>query len=478
MYYKYIGTTFARLSPTYTMGGIKPDVCPYQNYDLPAWSALVSNNSMRRGVLPGKPSVITEALPGGCFDYTDGPKPKDIVTPIADIKQHTKRKKKEFEALKAANKIVLSPMLAETSAIRSFQGVSSPSSVVVNDSLTIRSLNTPATLVERNPCNGYFEPGYGIYESLGGLEMDFPLRAGPSVNIAIHRQYEKIAAPIFTTPPISVAYGFYGQIQDALRQPYDEGLITSLVAEANSATWDLLTELGEARETISYIFGLLGSIVDLVVKVKKDIFRARRRPGASAASIADEIASIWMQFRYAITPLGFSVNDSLDYLQSQYSPFQTFRKGNRTTLELTPIDGWSCQDLEIVDRVFLKYQYGYESVTHGLKMNPFATAWELTTLSFVVDWVLNVGDLLSSLVTPSSVIQTGCQYSRQIRQQSLTIKHEDSTLGHHILDIRYYKADPINPLAHIGLTIDPSMTWKRWLDAIALTWGFTKGKLR
>lgn len=481
MYYKYIGSSFGGEGPIWNFFGIKEGQCPADDWPLPLWSGLAANHGASRGVMSGLPKSYDprEALPLGCFDYYDGDVPSPVSIPLADYKSKASSSRKDFEKAKAAGMIVVNAMVAETSSMTLIPGMHGDATSMGGDSLLAPRVDVPPTEpAPVNPCNGYTEPGYAYYTSMGGLPLDYKIRTSGRKSVVVWRLYERYSGAYPGLPPASIGREAYDAAHAILRGPRDSGLVTAVVAEANSGIVDLLTELGEAKETIGYIFGLLGSIVDLVVKTKRDVLRAKTRPGQSAKEIASEVASIWMQFRYAVSPIGYSVNDALDYLQSSFAPYQTFRRGNSTKLDVELSDGWVLKDFEFIDRVWLKYQYSLDTRTQGLKLNPFATAWELTPLSFVVDWVLNIGDLLSSLQTPSAVTQTACTYSRQVRGQTFMVRHESGRYGHIELDMRFYETQPINPLGQVGLNFNPSMTWKRWLDAISLSWLLTKDKLK
>lgn len=465
--------------PEYTPSGTSPGVCDPGPKPQPKFTAVV-NGPVSRGVLEG--SLKATSFAGGPFDFiSEAPlRPKTVY--VSDHRTTTRRPMSSFRALQKDGRIVVSPMHAEKIEYTLFPGGEGLETPFSRDSRT--AISAPGTLIpaEVNPCNGYTEPGYGIYTAFDGVPLDSPFRGPPNSTLAAARSYDGYIITRQALAPELPVKEAIGQILAELNKPWNQNLITAASAEANSGIVDLLTEIGEAKETLGYIMGLLRSIVELVVKTKRDISKAIRnkRPGQAFESIADEVASIWMQFRYAVSPLGYSINDALDYMQSSFSPYQTFRSGDSNNFTPVLSNGWMPSgSIEIIDRVWLKYRFESEDLLHDLKFNPAATAWELIPLSFVVDWVLNIGDLISSLSTPSAVTQIGAQYSRQIRRGSkMLIYKPNSSYGHIELNFAYYNARPYNPLDHVGLTINPSMTWKRWLDALALSWLTTKNMLK
>ena len=87
-------------------------------------------------------------------------------------------------------------------------------------------------------------------------------------------------------------------------------------------------------------------------------------------------------------------------------------------------------------------------------------------MSFVVGWVLPIGDILGALVPPSSALQTAVTHSVRIRKVKLT--HKD--YGNVNVDVDIYQNNVLNPSVDWRILPDVSMNWKRTLDALALSW--------
>lgn len=435
----------------------------------------------KRGVLHSVMGLKDSAkkyniLPNGHFDFYEGvvPTPKQI--PVSNHRRTTHTKWKEWQRARKEGVIKISPMHAQECTAILMPGTGIPETGITNQTTSDIGYYTGDWGFGSVDC---YRPQNRLNAThFAGLELAhtpyvFRSTSEPKPFVTIRASYSTFEVSELTLPPEDVAYRAWSAILAEIgNKEYDQGLITSAVAEANSGIYDILTELGEIRETMSYIFGIFADILRLSKQVKKDVLRARRRPGATAASIADEIAAIWMQYRYAVSPLVYSANDLLDLRTGMFGRFQTFRTGTSHTFHIN-VDDWSSGPIEYVDRVWCKYQYDVLDGKHGLKLNLLSTAWELTPLSFVVDWVLNIGDLLSALVMPSNVQQAAYQYSRQLRKTEIVLTRPGNTQAVH-LQCRYYKANPISPIMHLGLGVDVSMTWKRWIDALALSWFSTK----
>lgn len=437
-----------------------------------------ANNGKAVGVIP----MMNNPRPSGWDtiwnnDQFDGTiMPSQRVLQLEDMVD--KRQTPDYWSRLAKGEIILNPITSVKADMVVQDGFDTKDRHVTSISW---AASCPRSLFEISPVKyGKFNAAYRSLDAVDKYAFDdvFLQRTGNPRGIQFARKFERYMVNDPTTPPIAIGREFYRQIRDhVLNTPPRSGVVTSLLAEANSGSFDLLTELGESRETVGYLFGLLRSVVDLVADFSLAIARAKKQPGKAAAVIATEVASLWMQFRYAVMPISYSIDDALVTLTSRFVEYQTYRQGEEETLELPEISGWACEPIKITNRGYLKDRFLSDHKLRGLKLNPFATAWELTPLSFVVDWVLNVGDLLSALVQPKNIGQRAAQFSSQIPLgTSVRITHPDHT-GWMDLNIGIYHARPINPYGHIGLNLEANMSWKRWLDAVSLSWLLSKDKL-
>lgn len=279
---------------------------------------------------------------------------------------------------------------------------------------------------------------------------------------------------------------------ELIAKPINSGLVTSAAAELNSEAWDILTELAELPETLGMVYGGCKAILNMYSDLRRNPLgllaqateaRLRKRsPAAYArytarrtAKEVDAAAQVWMTYRYGIMPIVYSIGDALDFLTSK-GFFRTIRKREDDTVTVKV--GSSTHTLSIQERCWGKMAIDLtkDSWTNGLSTAPIVTAWELLPLSFVVDWALNVGDLLAALVPPSEAKEIRYQYSRKV-DQDLTIWHSSgiSLKG----KFRFYNARAVDPLMYARLEFKPNMTLKRSLDALALSWmGARKSFLR
>lgn len=254
---------------------------------------------------------------------------------------------------------------------------------------------------------------------------------------------------------------------DAISPPIN--LKAKALDENFGGVMDLLTEVAEAPETVRYLYDSLKRIVTLYLDTRKKVKNLttayhkqpkgkNKRKKVSNKEFVDEIAALWMQFRYAATPIGYSIEDALALLESRPLSYVTTRKR-----EDTPFSGtfngleYKCS---VEHRYFVKSRVKLTSAS--LYRTSFVkTLYELTPLSFVVDWVFPLGQLLGSLDVPKHADQVAVLYSKRVR--SLDI----SQIGY--VECDYYVAQTTNEIPD-GIGFDVNLSFKRVIDSLALTW--------
>lgn len=342
--------------------------------------------------------------------------------------------------------------------------------------------------------------GFGFVHDQLGMEM-FPLQNTgcphlPLYHLGDHtgRFYEMIMRPhakykvynfpgeLTLGPSNNDVHHFLNDITEILEdlQP-DTAVVTSARSEASAGVIDFATTIAELPETVKMILEAIRLIFVKYKEVKSKV-KVLKRNRINEDDTLSQIATLWLQFRYGIMPNVYTIEDSLEYLWSDVVKYQSVRTGARHQIELPPLgDGWVAdKPLEVIERCFLKNRFSAATSKPGqlLKANALSTAWELVPLSFVLDWLVNVGDFLSSLFKPTGSVQEAVMSSWQIDKQQIVLSNPDWVNARVFVDLSYYKCKPINPIDHIGLAIDPGFSWKRQLDALALTWNITKGLLK
>lgn len=265
-------------------------------------------------------------------------------------------------------------------------------------------------------------------------------------------------------------------------------LILECTANANRGTLDMLTAIAEAPETVKSIYQGCKTAVRMYGEAKRKEFRLRNKikrikdrdvhnvmqTERDIKEILNAISDVWLNYRYNIMPTVLTVEDLLKTLDESGSTFQRWREGSTLSRKgaVNPPEGWSVNtpDLEYTFRCFIKRQIvGQKHDFWSLSSrNLLVTAWELVPASFIVDWFIQVGDFLASLVTPSYSFIEGATLSRRL-DQTIVFTHNASK-AKVIVTLRGYYRFVINPTDYCRFVFDGDLAGNRTLDTLALAW--------
>lgn len=213
---------------------------------------------------------------------------------------------------------------------------------------------------------------------------------------------------------------------------------TAVIADALSG-YDLLTELAESRETIGYISSKVSGFADVVSKLAREDENAWRRGRRFNAKqllrhgnkAMRRLGSRWMEYRYAIMPLFYTLKDVNELVNDNGARYKTSRKRETldaydTGIEL-PTSGYYLErhvSGSIIVSSTSKGRYDTDGLrslyARRISTNPFSTAWELVPLSFVVDWFLNIGEVITAATSVDfSNQRASCTSVRTATEESL-----------------------------------------------------------
>lgn len=248
-------------------------------------------------------------------------------------------------------------------------------------------------------------------------------------------------------------------------QTHPSGLVNPTLEKLNAGVYDLLTELAELPSTVKYIYDALRRIILAFIGMKSKEVLLAKKYGYGSKEFMDELAGLWMSFRYAASPIAYSIQDAQKVLAAQQKSFITERGRKDVPFKFEADNYTFSGTLEW--RCFTKAKV--QGATVGLGLNPIRTLWEITPLAFVVGWVLPVGSMLSALAPPSGAQQVVASLSYRVKDVTITFKHGEETYTvPNKIDI--YKVTPVSPTAEFDLWPQVHLDWKRGLDALALSW--------
>lgn len=271
---------------------------------------------------------------------------------------------------------------------------------------------------------------------------------------------------------------------------YDRALVAETLAEANMGTLDILTAMAEMPETLRSIYVACKHVLNMYREAKrKEVRLYNRAKGGgfkanskkSAIELADAVADVWLQFRYAIMPNVMLIEDALKLNDAFERLYERWRGTSDEEIHhnISLPHGWvaSTDTLPgVTARCFIKRGFSQRSALGDvLGANLFVTAWELVPLSFVIDWVLNVGNMLASISIPNDSFVERATYSWKY-DSSIIFTHEASKASVSV-NIKGYHRNVISPSELGFFAIRPDFSPYRQLDAMALSWNMFVKKL-
>lgn len=191
---------------------------------------------------------------------------------------------------------------------------------------------------------------------------------------------------------------------------------TEAAAKVGETSVDGTVEAGEARETMKMF-----SIRDWNLRehIRKEMRYAQKRgytfPKSGVA--ASVLANNWLKYRYGIAPLLSLLNDTIvvgsrirtrretsrGFSSVSGGPVQvdTVVNGGFHNVTGTSVKTWSSSI-----RAGILYEYKDFGNKYGFSLGAIPrAAWELTTLSFVMDWFANTGEFIGALTPRTSIVR-------------------------------------------------------------------------
>lgn len=235
----------------------------------------------------------------------------------------------------------------------------------------------------------------------------------------------------------------------------DQVARTKVLQKLSQKKWDIGVTALELKQTAGLVTDLSVSIVKQVEKIinsrkrmrgkLNSFFRDVRRQGSfdkaamnvglTDVSLLEDVRGQWMQYQFGIKPAIMDVDNAVTWLadavtQSNYKVLVSARAGHESNDErLLSVGSWAgdvrlrARSREVCQTHYsLVYELptGHVSTRQALGLdNPGNIAWEVTRLSWMVDYVVGVGDWLQSFTaTNGMVFREGCK-SRLRRVSSL-----------------------------------------------------------
>jgi len=200
--------------------------------------------------------------------------------------------------------------------------------------------------------------------------------------------------------------------------PSTSNLIIEALADANANSWDLGTFAAEFNKTVSMINGFKGNVFRRAQNIVDSMASRKKNPYRTANAVFTAFSESWLEYRYGWRTLAYDLQDihgSLERLAGLTS------KPNRGSAYTANTDNYSISSQSglyanpgttpsmnatlvsytgVYSQVRTRWARGtvmLEAVANELAfIDPLTTAWEIVPFSFIVDWFVNIGDLIKA----------------------------------------------------------------------------------
>lgn len=307
---------------------------------------------------------------------------------------------------------------------------------------------------------------------------------------------------------------------------YEQLSLQKAYGKIRSADLELGETLGEYRETIRMFREPLSSLKKFLLDDKSRNLRlllalAKRNRrevnlllGRTGSASVDAMTGTWMELRYGLRPLVMLVQDVIDRVEEKRADLLDPNKIRSAKSKLVftveteeDVDvGWTTSSV-VRGNCFVRDKYttsasvqykqtGTDTFLDTLGLTPRflpETAWQLTRLSFVVDWLFTIGPWLATLrIKPEVQIlgnTSGFKIERTITVNGLSCgcpkygyPMQDMSYALDVEDFVRYKA--YKRQVNVDLSMMPHFTWGRVLDlfklidSLSILWQAVPGKIR
>jgi hypothetical protein len=159
----------------------------------------------------------------------------------------------------------------------------------------------------------------------------------------------------------------------------------------------------------------------------------RNSPHRILPETGKNVADTWLELRYGLAPLLYTIEDVMKYIGSHTPPKvgaiyskkasrEFSDKGDLTRVRMAAMEtngNWK-HTTKCRARVYYRFtseQTSGQTYGSGIEYLP-KLAWDLTRLSFVVDWIFTIGPWLDTLRINPNILILGATYSEEDKYSS------------------------------------------------------------
>ena len=282
-----------------------------------------------------------------------------------------------------------------------------------------------------------------------------------------------------------------------------EWALTNAYAELGKADFDTALWLAELRESVE----MLRSPFQGFRKMWQKMFATSKRNASyfSYRKFLDDMSSQWLEYRYGIMPIILDIQNIVDLIDRGFAKrertIQRGRKGKQFgETQTAALDKRFDRPAHSVYVEYTVQRFLSESISGSvyfrhsgtawdtlqkLGVDPFKAStllWELKTLSFVVDWVIGIGDWLDSITVNPFIDVLGNSISYRYKEINIistrraifdpNVRYTWVPMKSQHVAVRESVVRLVNQPKPWLPSMEPNvLNLKRSLDTLSLLWG-------
>lgn len=345
-------------------------------------------------------------------------------------------------------------------------------------------------------------PGYDSIRKCGGVLPWNDVIIEETVNElkAVNLHWEKTPSGDYANGPYVFGTPLPYTAPD-LNESLGTAVCTAAKAEALAPTWDVLTFMAEAKQAHEHIAGCLrgvGNLAEIVAYRAKRAYMLSRHSNRGRVQAVRELfdlfAEKWLEARFAWRPLMYDASSAYEaLLHSSKKGELVFGKSSQSE-SLNDTTVWLDTGDPERDVLWTRQVSGTRRYTgsaigkivlpalHTYGFNPAVTFVEKTPWTFILDYFVNLGDVVAASTGAFSgvaLLQNGFSYRDEVTVEwnvewiygkNPGIDGGGGGLVRKLKINRYQRTGPYDT----GLVFNPRLSIPKYIDMAALAYGITQ----
>lgn len=222
-------------------------------------------------------------------------------------------------------------------------------------------------------------------------------------------------------------------------------------------------------------------------RTTREIFERYEQVATSlAGELLDATALINLWWRYDLRPNLYNLDDHVKHMENMIldNGRRRYREKVKIPFEMPDQPGFTWEGEAYYEDRYTCIRHYYTSdwlskVRRSLTTDKAVTLWELLWGSFMVDWFLNIGDLLAAMPPNDPLLKC---------DEGFTTSRTTVIRGKYVMDsnpsvyatvtVNGYKRAKIQPENYVGIYYRNRLDLWKMFDAACIAWGLSRPQLR